>query len=223
MDIHRSEDSQSEMEKSHHVEQLLPIPNIPMSNGASNSASSTSLPRSPTSPRGGQQTIRKKLVVVGDGACGKTSLLVAYKDDNFTTDYIPTVFENSTATVPVENKTIELSLWDTAGFERQPSPPLSHLVGQEDYDRLRPLSYPDSNVILVCFAIDKPDSLLNIQRKWIFELEQYCPNVPTILVGCKSDLRHELPSQELISTEQVLGRQITYYLFIRRERIWRQG
>ena len=46
---------------------------------------------------------------------------------------------------------MELALWDTAG--------------QEDYDRLRPLSYPDSHVILICFAVDSPDSLDNVQEK----------------------------------------------------------
>ena len=41
----------------------------------------------------------------------------------------------------------------------------SKYLGQEDYDRLRPLSYPDSHVILICFAIDSPDSLDNVQEK----------------------------------------------------------
>lgn len=65
--------------------------------------------------------------------------------------YVPTVFENYVADVEVDNKHVELALWDTAG--------------QEDYDRLRPLSYPDSHVILICFAIDSPDSLDNVQEK----------------------------------------------------------
>ena len=42
---------------------------------------------------------------------------------------------------------------------------MSDFVGQEDYDRLRPLSYPDSHVILICFAVDSPDSLDNVQEK----------------------------------------------------------
>ncbi len=70
-----------------------------------------------------------------------------------------------------------MALWDTAG--------------QEDYDRLRPLSYPDSNVILICFAIDLPDSLDNVQEKWINEVHHFCQGVPIILVGCKVDLRND--------------------------------
>lgn len=65
--------------------------------------------------------------------------------------YVPTVFENYVADVDVDGKHVELALWDTAG--------------QEDYDRLRPLSYPDSHVILICFAVDSPDSLDNVQEK----------------------------------------------------------
>jgi small GTP-binding protein len=61
------------------------------------------------------------------------------------------VFENYVADVEVDGKHVELALWDTAG--------------QEDYDRLRPLSYPDSHVILICFAVDSPDSLDNVQEK----------------------------------------------------------
>jgi len=66
---------------------------------------------------------------------------------------------------------VELALWDTAG--------------QEDYDRLRPLSYPDTDVILMCFSIDSPDSLENIPEKWTPEVKHFCPSVPIILVGNK--------------------------------------
>ena len=72
---------------------------------------------------------------------------------------------------------VELALWDTAG--------------QEDYDRLRPLSYPDTDVILMCFSIDSPDSLENIPEKWTPEVRHFCPNVPIILVGNKRDLRQD--------------------------------
>ncbi len=49
------------------------------------------------------------------------------------------------------------------------------ISGQEDYDRLRPLSYPDTDVILMCFSIDSPDSLENIPEKWTPEVRHFCP------------------------------------------------
>ena len=62
-----------------------------------------------------------------------------------------TVFENYVADVEVDGKHVELALWDTGGLE--------------DFDRLRPLSYPDSHVILICFNIANPDSLDNVLEK----------------------------------------------------------
>ncbi|KAL4693856.1 hypothetical protein H8959_013121 [Pygathrix nigripes] len=127
--------------------------------------------------------IRKKLVVVGDGACGKTCLLIVFSKDEFPEVYVPTVFENYVADIEVDGKQVELALWDTAG--------------QEDYDRLRPLSYPDTDVILMCFSVDSPDSLENIPEKWVPEVKHFCPNVPIILVANKKDLR----SDEHVRTE----------------------
>ncbi|KAJ7799539.1 P-loop containing nucleoside triphosphate hydrolase protein [Mycena olivaceomarginata] len=124
--------------------------------------------------------IRRKLVIVGDGACGKASLtclLIVFSKGIFPEVYVPTVFENFVTDVEVDNKHVELALWDTAG--------------QEDYDRLRPLSYPDSHVILICFAVDSPDSLENVQEKWISEVRHFCAGLPIILVGCKKDLRRD--------------------------------
>ncbi|XP_022081618.1 ras-like GTP-binding protein RHO [Acanthaster planci] len=145
-------------------------------------------------------TIRKKLVIVGDGACGKTCLLIVFSKDHFPEVYVPTVFENYVADIEVDGKCVELALWDTAG--------------QEDYDRLRPLSYPDTDVILMCFSIDNPDSLENISEKWTPEVRHFCPNVPVILVGNKKDLRHDETTrlelarskQEPVKTEE--GRQM---------------
>ncbi|KAJ3040521.1 GTP-binding protein Rho1 [Rhizophlyctis rosea] len=58
-------------------------------------------------------------------------------------------------------------------------------------DRLRPIPYPDSHVILICFAFDTPDSLDNVQEKWISEALHFCAGLPIILVGCKKDFRHD--------------------------------
>ena len=122
-------------------------------------------------------SIRKKLVIVGDGACGKTSLLFVFSKDEFFDFYEPTVFDNYLTEIEVNGKLVELVLWDTAG--------------QESFDRLRPLSYPDTDVILMCFSIDSPDSLENIPEKWTPEVRHFCPSVPIILVGNKKDLRND--------------------------------
>ncbi|KAG8946313.1 Rho GTPase [Tulasnella sp. 424] len=122
------------------------------------------------------QAIRRKLVIVGDGACGKTSLLCVFAMGEFPKDYEPTIFENYVAEIRLDGKPVQLALWDTAG--------------QEEYERLRPLSYSKAHVILIAFAIDTPDSLENVTVKWIEEVRSICgPSVPVILVGCKADLR----------------------------------
>lgn len=133
--------------------------------------------------------IRRKLVIVGDGACGKTCLLIVFAKGKFPERYVPTVFDNYVADVDVDGRRVELQLWDTAG--------------QEDYDRLRPLSYPDSHVILICFAIDIPDSLDNVTEKWISEVLHFCQGLPILLVGCKKDLRYDPATiEELRKTSQ---------------------
>lgn len=121
-----------------------------------------------------------KCVTVGDGAVGKTCMLISYTTGHFPEEYIPTVFDNYTANVMVEGKPISLGLWDTAG--------------QEDYDRLRPLSYPATDVFLVCFSVDSKTSLENVENKWLTEIQKFCPDTSFVLVGTKSDFRKDPPA-----------------------------
>jgi len=118
-----------------------------------------------------------KIVVVGDGAVGKTCLLMAYTSKTFPREYVPTVFDNYSANVNIAGKTVALSLWDTAG--------------QEDYDRLRPLSYPQTDVFMLCFSVVSETSYQNIKTKWYPEVMHHCPTAQVVLVGTKVDLRED--------------------------------
>ncbi|XP_039160391.1 rac-like GTP-binding protein RAC1 isoform X1 [Eucalyptus grandis] len=118
-----------------------------------------------------------KCVTVGDGAVGKTCMLICYTSNKFPTDYIPTVFDNFSANVVVEGTTVNLGLWDTAG--------------QEDYNRLRPLSYRGADVFVLAFSLVSRASYENILKKWIPELQHYAPGIPLVLVGTKVDLRED--------------------------------
>lgn len=117
----------------------------------------------------------KKIVVVGDGACGKTCLLVTFTESRFPEEYAPTIYETSEKIITVNDEEVKLLLWDTAG--------------EEDYDRLSPLSYPRTDLVLLCFAINAPDSLENVSSKWLPEIKHFLPRTPFILVGNKLDLR----------------------------------
>jgi cell division control protein 42 len=66
------------------------------------------------------------------------------------------------------------------------------LIGQEDYDRLRHLSYPQTDVFLLCFNIVHPPSFKNVRKKWYPEVKHHCPRVPYLIVGTQLDLRDDL-------------------------------
>ncbi|KAI5107528.1 rho-related GTP-binding protein RhoE, partial [Silurus meridionalis] len=233
-----------------------------------------------------------KIVVIGDSQCGKTALLHVFAKDCFPENYVPTVFENYTASFEIDSQRIELSLWDTSGatlcgmhamqgwvvFVRQGRKNLlkkqeresfasAVCIPEQDvvwrhfdkenaqlrsfisiqninrmsgnlgigtnkrlnqksnilttaqylerftiqcssscssrathccllrspyYDNVRPLSYPDSDAVLICFDISRPETLDSVLKKWKGEIQEFCPNTKMLLVGCKSDLRTDL-------------------------------
>jgi Rho family protein len=99
----------------------------------------------------------------------------------------PTVFENYVHDIFIDGTHVELSLWDTAG--------------QEEFDRLRSLSYDDTHAIMLCFSVESPDSLENIESKWINEIEENCPGVKIVLVALKCDLRERRDDEEEMGQE----------------------
>lgn len=129
-----------------------------------------------------------KCVVIGDGGVGKTCLLKTYVENCFPSEYVPTVFDNYTAVLNVDGRTYNVGLWDTSG--------------QSDYDRLRPLAYPQTDVFMLCFAIDSKDSYENIRLKWFPEIKHHCSTTPIILVGTKLDVRDDTNDKHYITHDK---------------------
>jgi len=134
---------------------------------------------------GSRKPIQRKLVVCGDGAVGKTSLCNVFTHGTFIQVYEPTVFENYVHDIHVDDQVVELSLWDTAG--------------QEEFDRLRSLSYAETHVVIMCFSVDNPTSLDNIESKWVDEVLEFCPGVKLVLVALKCDLREDNLTMERLA------------------------
>ena len=116
-----------------------------------------------------------KVVVVGDGAVGKTSMLLCYTTNTFPTDYMATVFDNYAVNVPYGDKVVSLGLWDAAG--------------QEEYAQYRPLSYDKADGFILAFDLTSRPSMENVSKRWIKELRAKAPGAPVVLVGTKLDLR----------------------------------
>ncbi|NXN66943.1 RND1 protein, partial [Himantopus himantopus] len=113
---------------------------------------------------------RCKLVLVGDVQCGKTAMLQVLAKDCYPETYVPTVFENYTAAMT----------------------PRFFSPGSPYYDNVRPLCYSDSDAVLLCFDISRPETLDSASKKWKTEILDYCPDTRVLLIGCKTDLRTDL-------------------------------
>ena len=116
-----------------------------------------------------------KVVVAGDGAMGKSCLLITYDTGKFPIEYIPSTVDTFTKELTVDNKSIELGLWDVPSYE--------------DFERARFLVYPMTNVFVICYAVNCESAFANVKQKWYPEIHHVCPDASIILLATKSDLR----------------------------------
>ncbi|NWW87300.1 RHOB protein, partial [Rhynochetos jubatus] len=132
--------------------------------------------------------VRRKLTVVGDDRCGKTCLLFALRHEELPKSYEPTLFDAYTTATEVDGKELNLILFDVTGKNE---------VG---YRNLRSVFYKDSDVILMCFSVDRPDSQQNLLDYWVPEIKLFCPTVPIILVATKIELRGDEGTKRKLTT-----------------------
>ncbi|KAF8190369.1 small GTPase CDC42 [Mycena galopus ATCC 62051] len=123
----------------------------------------------------------KKVMVLGDWGVGKTSMLVSYTRKAFPIDYCRHLSDSTALLVKVAKTKYTLGLFDTDG--------------QSEYDRLRPLAYPQTDVFLVCFRVTQRASFSALRTRWIPEIRHYCPDVPFIIVATQIDMRDGSDSQ----------------------------
>ncbi len=144
-----------------------------------------------------------KFVVVGAPCVGKTCLLISYTTNSFPGEYIPSIFDNYSANVKVDRKVIRIGLWDTAGG--------GDLC--EGTVRLRRLSYPLTDVFMVCMSIyDKRKCRRDKMGMWTDncidtmavcqEVQTLCPGIPCVLVGTKIDLRDDVEMEDDCYTKE---------------------
>lgn len=123
--------------------------------------------------------VQKTVLFVGDGACGKTYLYLAYTKEEFANFCIPTIYDFFHADVEVDGTYVELLLIDSAGIEEM------HKLREVIYKTIQP------DVILIGFSVILEGQLRNVDVKWLPHIKTFFPNVPLILVGLQTDLRND--------------------------------
>ncbi|KAF7347112.1 Cell division control protein 42 like protein [Mycena venus] len=131
-----------------------------------------------------------KCVLVGDSGVGKTCLFISYTCEYFPNDYVPAISDAYAPTVMVGDVPYTLAIFDTAG--------------KTDYDHLRPLVYPQSDVFLVCFSVGMPASLENVRDKWFPEAHHFCPGVPCVIAATQIDLRDDEDDFRAVDSGKVM-------------------
>ncbi|KAJ8611844.1 hypothetical protein CTAYLR_005778 [Chrysophaeum taylorii] len=116
-----------------------------------------------------------KVVLVGNGAVGKTCLVVKRTTGAFPEEYVPTVYDVPTMNSMIDGTPTNVTLWDTAG--------------QFDFDRLRPLVYPQTDAFVLCASLDDENSQDVLESRWLHEIRAHLPaRVPFVIAATKADV-----------------------------------
>ncbi|XP_035280510.1 rho-related GTP-binding protein RhoH-like [Anguilla anguilla] len=129
----------------------------------------------------GMSEVSVKCVLVGDTGVGKTALLVRFTSETFPDCYKPTVYDNLGVEVFMDGVHINLGLWDTAG--------------SESFRQIRPMSYHQADVVLICYSVANPASFASVRRRWIGEVKDHLPRAPVLVVATQTDQRDVGPNQ----------------------------
>lgn len=127
-------------------------------------------------------TINKKLVVNKNSNVGKTSLIKTHTEGEFPSSIIGEVVERKHTNILIDGNNVELDIFDT----------------NEDfgYDRIRPLSYPNTDVVMICFDLSNKGSFDRVFERWYPEIKHHLPNIPIVLCGTKSDITKRVVFQK---------------------------
>ncbi|KAG8783214.1 GTP-binding protein Rho1 [Ceratobasidium sp. 428] len=142
------------------------------------------------------RTLQAKLVLVGDNGAGKPSLVWSLHRKEPCTRIEPLPFgSTNNEHYEVETDTprghVRIDLWDA----------WAHI----DYDQIRAMIYKDMGIVAFVFGIDNADSLSSIQERWLDEVNRCCLGVPSVVIGCKSDLPAEVNTEAGISLATRIG------------------
>ena len=157
----------------------------------------------------------RKIVVIGDMFCGKSSLISAYCRDKFSADlYVPTILNSCLADARIFGRRVDLAIVE--------------ISGRRDYARLRQCAYHKTDAIILCYATDNSDTLESILTYWLPELQHFAPRAPRILVGTKNDRRddriHEARQlTDTTSEEQNVQRQALLEKLVSKARVVEAG
>jgi small GTP-binding protein len=118
-----------------------------------------------------------KMVFVGNGKIGKSCMLVSYATNRFPDEGVATDFDILTTSLLYQGHPTQLELADTSGAE--------------EFDRIRPLSYPGAAVVGLGFSLTDRSSFEAVTERWLPEIRNHLPQAPIILIGMKADRRDD--------------------------------